>query len=564
MVWWEVRMRILATIVATALSCVAPACAETQRRPDGDLWDGGIGSSGHDDDGSGDSDGGVPDGKPGDRAQLRRLTSRQLVNTIEHALGSGVTISGPLEPDVLVELFSTIGASHVQTSELGAEQYLSAIAEATTDIMADPQLRGELVPCDPSAAACREMVLQEIARRAWRRPLDIDELQPFTMLANENLARFSDPWKGLEVGIQAVLGSPRTLYLVELGEPDPADEGRLRYTSIEMASRLSYFLWNGPPDDELMAAAERGELVEGAKVRTQAERMVDDPRVRRGLLRFFEEYLGLDVLSTLSKDPEAFPSASPALFESMRQEVVSAVEHVVFVERGTWSDVLDGSTAWVDPSLAALYGLTYPGGASGHVAVPTGDARRGLLGMGAFLASQSHRTRTSPTARGVWIQARLRCTELPPPPVDVDTSIPDAVPDEPTTMREQLEQHRNDPACASCHALVDPVGLALEHFDALGAHRATDAGLPIDASGSLGETSFEGLAGLATVLRDDPVVAECLVRQLYRYAGGHVESVEEQPYVRALTSKLVDAELGILDFLPELVSSPGFRQLATK
>jgi hypothetical protein len=516
-------------------------------------------------DGADDEPGTTADVPAPARVQLRRLTRAQYGASIQDLLGRELPVPEAIEPDLVVELYSTVGATQSVFSELGVEQGETAARELAEQVIDDTTWRTEIVVCDPAAPGCFHQFVTAFGRRAFRRPLAAEEVTRYETLATDLQALHGDPWEAVEGVLTAILASPHFLYVVELGEPDPEDEGQLRFTSIEMATRLSLALWGSGPDEELLAAGEAGELVEPEEIAAQAERMLADPKARRGVGRFFAEWFGLPALDGTTKDETLFPQATPELFASMRGQVERMVEHAVF-EGGSLLDLVEGRRTFVDARLAALYGVAAPTEVDaegfGAVEMPEESGRRGIMGTGAFLSMQSRRTRTAPTVRGVWVQARLRCSELPPPPPDVETDLPDGNDPGDKTLREILEEHRENPVCAACHAQVDPIGLALENYDAIGAFRTTDRGETIDATVELDGVTLDGLPQLAEHIADDPAFGTCIVRQLYRFTTGHVETPDEMPAIEAMAEDLVEGGYDVPSFVQNLVASPQFRTLA--
>ncbi|MCH9685552.1 MAG: DUF1592 domain-containing protein [Deltaproteobacteria bacterium] len=510
-------------------------------------------------------DGEVAEVQPPERVQLRRLTRANFLASLEDLLGPRVELPSALEPDLVVELFANVGASESVFSELGTEQLEAAARAVAEQVVDDPAWRAELVGCEPSGAECLEDFIPRFGRAVFRRALTAPELARYQTLAQDIIEVRGDPWEAVEGVVTALLASPHFVYVVELGEPDPEDDERLRFTSVEMASRLSLALWGSGPDEELLAVAEAGQLVDPEVIAAQAERMLADPRARRGMGRFFAEWLGLDVLEGTTKDAALFPMADAQLFASMRGQVERMVEDTVF-NGGSLRDLIAGRETFIDARLAELYGVPVPDAVDadgfGAVTLPHDGDRRGILGTGAFLASQSRRTRTSPTLRGLWVQTRLRCNELPPPPPDVETDLPDGTDDANKTLREILEEHRSNPVCAGCHSLMDPIGLALENFDAVGAWRDADRDHAIDASVDLEGVALDGLGQLAEHIADDPALATCVVRQLYRYSTGHLEAEQEQPAIEALAEVLADGDFDLVEFMPHWLASAQFRTLA--
>jgi len=325
-----------------------------------------------------------------------------------------------------------------------------------------------------------------------------------------------------------------------------------------MAERLSFLLWNTGPDEQLLDAAAAGELTTEAGLLAHVERLSAHPRAEAAVAGFFSEYLSLQRLDMLQKDRGVFPLMSDTLGASMRAEIEAIVARLVFEDDADLRGLLTTRQTYVDGPLAALYQL--PGVAEPTWAEhPARGARAGLLTTAGFLALNAHNTVTSPTHRGKYIQNKLLCFDVPPPPPGVSTTL-DEPPDGPQTMRERLARHNEDPQCGGCHQFMDPLGLALENFDALGVWRTTDNGLPIDASGQLGNQAFVGARALGELLAEDTTFSACVTRQFYRHALGHLESPGEEAAVRALTATFVgEGEHRFLPLIETLVMSDAFR-----
>jgi hypothetical protein len=365
--------------------------------------------------------------------------------------------------------------------------------------------------------------------------------------------------------VAGLLQSPYFLYQSGLGEADPADSTRLRRTPFEIASRLSYFLLDTTPDDALLDAADKGQLYDVSQIRFQVERLIALPGAHQTNRRFFGEHFNLDGLANMAKDKMLFPQASATLGDSMRTEIDSVVQDLTFDRPSDIRKLFDSRDTFVNDELAALYGLPAGGAGFHRVTLPADGARSGLLGFGGLLALNAHVTITSPTRRGKFVRERLLCQIIPPPPANVDADLErNTMAGAPAaTMRQRLEAHRDSAACRSCHEMMDPVGLSLENFDAVGAYRATDRGLPIDTSGQLDAATFDGPRALATILHDSPDTASCLVRQVYRYATGHVETSGEDIVMSAIAAALKDRGYLWSALLAEVASSDGFRFLSS-
>jgi hypothetical protein len=494
---------------------------------------------------------------------LPRLTQRQYLNSVEALLGPGLPVP-PLEPDTNPYLFFTIGAASTTVSELGVQQYEEAAELFTGIVFADVARRDALVGCLPAAPgdACVSEFIARFGRRAYRRPLAADEQARWLTMATE-LAN-GDAWQGVRHAIAGMLQSPHFLYRVELGEPDPIDPTRLRYTSHEMASRLSFLLWNSTPDDALLDAADAGDLLSDAGLRGETERLLADPRARTALRDFFAQFLDLGRLDGIARDPVRYPLFSPTMIESMRTEVQLLVEDLVYRQQGDIRSIFSTRRTFVNSELAALYGLEAPGATPitfVPVELPEDGPRAGILTLGAFLTMNAHETENAPTSRGKYVRTRVLCQDVPPPPPDVDLKL-DPEQAEGKTLRERLEQHRSDPMCAGCHAFVDPPGFLFEHFNPIGAWQELDNGYPIDSSGDLDGKPLADARGLADLLADDKRVGRCIVTQLYRHAIGRRDVASEWPALDEVADDFADQGHRFRELLQILVTSDVFRTVA--
>ncbi|MCB9617813.1 MAG: DUF1592 domain-containing protein [Sandaracinus sp.] len=497
-------------------------------------------------------------------ATLHRLTRSEYLASVADLFPEGAPLPTDLEVDTPLYGFTTVGGSELTISPRAAEQYEAAARQLAAYAFADATRRDAFLGCtiDAPGDACVRAFLGRFARRAWRRPLEPAELDALVTLAADLGTRLRDGNRGLELALGAVLQSPHFLFRVEIGEPDPEDTTRRRYTSLEMASRLSYFLWGTTPDDALLDAAERGDLVTETGLRAAVARLTADPRAAQSMGRFFGEHMALDRLDAVTKDPELYPQLTPSLLASMRAELETLFADHALGE-GDVRDLFVTDRAYVDAELAAVYGVSAPGSEGLQpVSLPSESERGGLLGRAGFLTLWSHATLTSPTTRGRFVRMNLLCEDVPPPPPGVDTTLPHGD-GTPKTLRERLEIHRSNAACAGCHDRMDPIGFAFEHFGPLGEWRDTDEGLPIDTTTEMDGTPVANAAELGAVLAEDPRVAECLSRRLYRYATGHLEERGEEIVVRDLGDTLVDAEHRFLALMNALVTSDGFRYAAT-
>jgi hypothetical protein len=487
---------------------------------------------------------------------LRLLTPTQYRNSV-------IDVLGPVAAQPVGQWRSSIAAAQGGVAAAGVEDYEVAAMAVTAEIFGNAEARLQVTGCTPTATAddpCVAQVIEKLGRRAWRRPLGGDEIARYGVAAAEVAAMLGgDPWLGLQHAVAGLLQSPNFLYRVELGTPVSADDPLyVRLDGYELASRLSYLVWNTTPDDALLDAAAAGELDDDAGIEAQVERLVASPRAADGVIQLFVDMFDLDALLSLQKDAVLLPKFTPTIGAAMREEMVRVITDNVLVKRD-YRRLFDTHGGFVDAELAGLYGIEGVFDST-FAPVTLPEARGGLLTLAGFLAINSGEASTSPTKRGLAVRRILMCQTVPPPPPDVEAELPEPGEDEgPQTKREQLEAHVTEPRCAGCHQFVDPIGLSLEHFDALGGFRATDQGLPIDPSGELDAVAFADAVELGSLLAENPSVADCVVRNLYRYATGHIEQPEEQAIVIALREALEDNGYDLTAAVDALVRNEGFR-----
>lgn len=557
-----------------SLVCTLAVALSAGAAPLGCIGELGLGGSGDDTRAPGTSDDDDPGSEPEAEAPaelvpvapvLPRLTSVQYRNALVDLLGPNLPDT-PVEPDTNPYLFDAIGASTTTLSELGAQQYEEAADAVTRAVFGDPGRRAALVGCEVAAPgdACVTSFLTSFGRRVVRRPLTPVELDRWVGVATT----LADPdgWEGLRLAVAGLLQSTSFLYRVEVGEPDPGKAGRNRLTGWEMASRLSFLLWNTIPSDALLDAAEAGDLDHPEGVAAAAEALLADERARPALQAFFAQYLDLRRLDGIDRDPARYPSFVPGMTSAMRTEVELLVDDVVFGEdEADARSIFSTRRTFVNSELAAHYGVDAPGAdVTTFVPVehPDDGPRAGILTSAAFLTMNAHETQTSPTARGKYIRERVLCQSVPPPPNDVDTSLDPPDGEEPQTVREQLAEHRENPECAGCHVFTDPPGLVFEGFDSVGAHRTMEAGAPVDTSGDLDGAPLADARELAAMLEDDPRVGHCMVTQLFRHAQSRLDADEEAAVLDDLDARFAAADHDFQTLILELVTHPGFRTLA--
>jgi mono/diheme cytochrome c family protein len=400
--------------------------------------------------------------------------------------------------------------------------------------------RERIFSCRPATRAqengCAAKILSTLARRAFRRP--VTKADTARLLAFYKTGREQGTFDaGIQLALRRVLASPSFIFRVE--EDAAYTAGTVhRVSDLELASRLSFFLWSSIPDETLLDLATKGQLSQPAVLERQVRRMLADPRANALVSNFSGQWLHLRNLKTIAPNHDEFPDFDDTLREAFQKEAELFVDSIVREDRSVL-DLLTGDYTFVNERLAKHYGIPYVYGSHFRRVTLTDDARRGLLGKGALLMVTSRADRTAPVLRGKWILENVFGTP-PPPPVPNAGTLPTSSEAAPRTLRERMEMHRASPTCAGCHKVMDPLGFALENFDAIGTWRIRESGrLPIDASGQLADgTSVDGVVALrhALVARSD-IFARTLTEKLMTYALGRGLQHYDMPVVRDIVRK---------------------------
>ena len=494
---------------------------------------------------------------------LRRLTQDQYRNTIAELLGIDTDVTDSFAPDERVGPFRSNAVAPVV--DLQVEQYMDAAELLAEEYVASLD---QNLPCDAAAIgddACAEQWLRDFMPRAYRHPVgDADVARLMEVYAG---AAEADGFAmGIQVMLQTMLQSPWFLYHVENGVSAAA--GPRRLSGHELASRLSYFLWNTMPDDALFAAATAGELDTAAGIEAQVDRMLADPRAQQAVADFHLQWLGLDELETLEKSGEAYPEFDSDLARAMKEDTASFVRWVFSDGDGRLPTLLTGAfTLSDDPALLALYGVErsadQPPGTP--LALPK-EERAGLLTQPAVMAWYGHADQSSPVHRGKLIRENFLCQPLPPPPPDVDDVPPDPTPG--STTRERFAEHTENPECNGCHQLIDGLGFGFEHYDGIGGFRTEDQGLPVDASGNVVfaegiEGDFDGAIELSERLATSADVQSCVARQWFRYSLGRLDSDEDVCATELMLGRFAETDYELSSLVKEIVVSDAFRYRRT-
>lgn len=400
----------------------------------------------------------------------------------------------------------------------------------------DTPSRRRIFVCAPTCAsdedACARCILATLIRRAYRRPVDDADLQKPMELYRKGRSD-GDFNAGIELALAAVLVNPRFLFRIEPDPPGLAPRSVYRVPDIQLASRLSFFLWSSIPDDELLDLAARDELSRPEVLDRQVRRMLADPRSQNLVTNFAGQWLELRKLDAITPDLRLFPDFDDNLRQAFRRETELLVGGVVREDRSVL-DLLKSDATYLNERLAHHYGIPHVYGSRfRRVSAGAAGVRGGLLRQGSILTVTSYATRTSPVIRGKWVLANILGTPPPPPLANVP-ALADNTVSSSRSVRERLAEHRRDAACAGCHRLMDPVGFALENFDAVGRWRLLDEGRPVDTTGGLPDGSrFDGVDGLERALLDRPgLFVGTLVEKLLTFALGRAVNDRDAPSVR--------------------------------
>ncbi len=487
-------------------------------------------------------------GHPAVSEPLRRLTHAEYDNTVHALLGDRTRPSRNFPPEDFVNGYTNQASAQAITSS-----FSEAVSAAAEKLARNAFRYGDengLIPCDPTGPAdraCAESFVRDFGLRAYRRPLDEVEAAPLVTLLLSWAGRNGSFTEGATTVVEAILQSPEFLFVAPGGTHSP-------YQQYDTAARLSYALWDAPPDHDLLAAAANGQFSSPEAVERMARSMLDRPAARDALDRFFGQWMRFDRLLNAVKDRNLYRNYSREVAESMTEESLRLFRHLV------WNDIdfrelFSADYTFVDDFLTAIYAMPDPQEPFGLLRYPADSMRGGILGHGTFLAQTGKPINTSPTERGLFVREHFLCQTIPPPPPGVDASLPPVtLGGKPMTVRETMTQmHAAQEACASCHRLVDPIGFGFEHFDTIGAFRETEPvrvdptpqqeeqglesethQLPIDPSGyiaGIDNSEFRSPRGAGLVLADSRACHTCLAKQLFRYVFGRHETRDDMDLI---------------------------------
>jgi mono/diheme cytochrome c family protein len=427
----------------------------------------------------------------------------------------------------------------------------------------DTPSRRRVFSCVPAARAqekaCAESIIGTLARRAFRRPVSTTEMG--RLVGFYETGRSEGTFEhGIELALRAILASPKFAFRVESDPPHTAPGSTYRISDFELASRLSFFLWSSIPDDQLVALAAKGRLKEPAILEQQVRRMLADERADALVTNFAGQWLYLRNLRGFEPDKNEFPDFDDNLRQGLLHETELLFGSIMREDRNVL-DLMTADYTFVNERIAKHYGIPHVYGSQFRRVPVTDEARKGLLGQGSILMVTSHADRTSPVVRGKWILDNLLGTPPLPPPPDVPALKENQDDGRPHSLRERMEEHRSNPSCASCHKVMDPLGFALENFDAVGAWRTSDDGTPIDASGQLADgTAIDGVVSLRrALLRRPETFVSTMTEKMLTYALGRGLSSYDMPAVRAIVRGAAGRDYRFSSLVLGIVNSVPFQ-----
>ena len=487
-------------------------------------------------------------------SKVRRLSRAELDNSVRDALGD---TTRPASKFLAEDEFSPFDNDYtLQRASSALVDSLEAFADDVAGRAVEPANRARTVPCTPAGdddTACFTQTIQTLGRRSFRRTLTDAEVAPYLALqafaTEDNQYVENDFYTGVELVIRSMLQDPEFLYRIEVGTP-AAEAGTFALDDSEIATRVSFLLWGSVPDDALLDAADEGRLVDPAARRAEAERLLDDDRAKDAVHRFHAMWLGY----------RAIPG-DPALIASFDKETSHLIDRVVFDGSGGYLSLFTSTDTYLDSSLADHYGLPQPSGGEGWV--PYGSSgRAGILSHGSVLAGFGKFSDTSPTQRGIFVQTRLLCNVVQPPPANVNVDQAPTSPDSECKIDRYAAHRDASTSCAGCHGQLDTIGLGLEAYDIAGRFRTHDDGhdeCPITGDGELPDVGpFNGPGELGALLVQTGEVEQCFVEHFVRYAIGRAVQGDEAGVVAELAQSFKDQNYAAKELMLDFVASDRF------
>ncbi|NHO67101.1 DUF1592 domain-containing protein [Aestuariicella hydrocarbonica] len=502
---------------------------------------------------------------------FRRLSEAQITRSVREIFGHSIDVPGRFDPPRREEGLLAVGNSRVVVSRSGFEQAELRAREIAAQVM-DEDRRTSFLTCDEPvdsdfSQACAAAFFEKYGKLLYRRPLSSGELDSLLAVVQDSTVLSGSFTKGIEAGISRLLVSPNFLFRVEEIDSDSVVEGVAFIDDYSLATRLSFLLWDAPPDEELLAAAERGDLRDGDLLQAQVSRMMTSDKYVQGVRAFFSDMFGYEQFNGLTKEQAIFPMYSSGLAEDAKEQSLRTILDLMVTRDGSYRELFTSKTTFVNRRLSALYGIPASEQAVTDWDTYTfadDDQRAGLFSLAAFLMlDPTHEGRTSPTIRGKSIRELYLCQHVPPPPPAVDFKlVQDTNNQEFKTARDRLKVHAEVPTCAGCHAITDPIGLALENYDAIGKYRTTENGAVIDAAGEFEGHNYSNAIELQQLLGQSASVTDCLTTRAYEYGVGRPLVAGERDWMRYLRTQFAKQQYRLGPLLRTIATSDAFRRVA--
>ena len=509
----------------------------------------------------------------GGPAVLRRLSEQQYRRSIRDIFGADVTVPGRFDPPLREGGLLAIGEGKVAVSASGVEQYELRSREIAAQVLS-PERRDAALGCKPRAVSafdrsCAAGFVGKYGRLLYRRSLTEAEKAAILALAAAGTAQTKDFYRGMQVALARMLSSPNFVFRVERSEADPAKAGARRLDAFSLASRISFLLWDAPPDAELLDAAAGGALHDPAALGRQVDRLMASPRFTEGAQAFFSDMYMFDQFTGLAKDQAIYPKFTPQLAKDAQEQMLRTILDYLVTSKGDYRGLFTTRKTYMNRNLASLYRV--PAGetdAQGWFSYTFGpkDQRAGILSLAGFLMlDPTHEGRSSPTIRGKSVREQFMCEPVPVPPANVNFSIVQNTNDPlHRTARERLKLHSEDPSCASCHKITDPIGLSMENYDAIGVFRTQENGAPIDASGEVDGRPYKNLMELTSILHENASVSSCVVQRAYEYGVGRPLVDSENPWLDYAVTRFASDGYGYHALMRMIATSPVFQSVSDK
>lgn len=499
---------------------------------------------------------------------VRRLTHSQYNNTVRDLLGDQSQPANRFPKEDFIHGFKN-QLEGQSVSPLQAEAYSDAAERLARSAFrgGETRLLGSVKPSSPNDKSAAQDFIRHFGMKAFRRPLSDKESSKYVALLLDASQQAGNFLAGAQFVVEAMLQSPNFLFRVQ-----QRDDGN--YEQFEVASRLSYLLWDTMPDDTMLQAASNNQYESVDQIEAQARRMLNDPRAADSLDEFLAQWMRFDRLLAATRDRRRYRQFNNEIASAMAEETRQLFRHLVWNDRN-FMEFFTANYTFVSSGLAQVYGLPSPAEEFARVDYPPDSGRSGVLGHGSFLVLTSKPAETSPTSRGLFVRNQFLAQEIAPPPPGVNSVLPEVTEDKPLTNRQRLEVHLNSEACAGCHRLIDPIGYGFEQYDAIGAfqrkttfqfgdrEKPTTKELVLDTAAhvqGIRNSAFSRPRELGKLLAENETCQRCIVKQYFRYAFGREESAADQPMLDEAFARFRDSGFRFRELIVALVMSKLFLQ----